>query len=153
MPNIHPMIVHFPIVLFFFGILTDVAGNILRKKIWLPKLTNLLYAFGCVSGILAYITGRIAFSGFTLPEDVAMRATAHMVGATLALVVFIILTLSRFLIYKKVKEVGLKFTIPLLLVGLLASNLLLTAALRGGELVFKHGVGIQTSETIPGNRK
>ena len=56
-PNIHPMIVHFPIALILAAIGTDLLALAIRRWDWLRPATVALYVVGGASAVFTYFTG------------------------------------------------------------------------------------------------
>src|SRR3990170_7245038 len=119
-PNIHPMIVHFPLVLLIFAVLFDVAGLILKKFTWLEKSALLLYLLGTIAAGVAFLTGRAASDGLDIPV-IAMRAVNdHADWAEVTLWFFIIYTIIRlsFAFGFKLIPLAKIIVVPLVLIGL-----------------------------------
>jgi len=142
-PNIHPMIIHFPLVLLIFAVLFDTAGLILKKFTWLEKSALLLYLLGTIAAGVAFLTGRTAADGLDIPV-IAMRAVNdHADWAEITLWFFIIYTIVRFSF-----AFGFKFIpfakiiiIPVILIGFTGIYFLYNTGDRGANLVFGYGLG------------
>ena len=59
-PNIHPLLVHFPLALLCAAIAIDLVGCACRCNKPLRQAATLLYALGTVGAIAAYLSGRAA---------------------------------------------------------------------------------------------
>ena len=142
-PNIHPMIVHFPLVLLIFAVLFDVAGLILKKFTWLEKSALLLYLLGTIAAGVAFLTGRAASDGLDIPV-IAMRAVNdHADWAEVTLWFFIIYTIIRlsFAFGFKLIPLAKIIVVPLVLIGLLGVYFLYQTGDHGAQLIFGYGLG------------
>jgi uncharacterized membrane protein len=61
-PNIHPLVVHFPIALLVIAVLFDAARIYFKEESWLQKMVLALYATGSAGLIAAFWSGRRAVS-------------------------------------------------------------------------------------------
>lgn len=59
-PNIHPILVHFPIAIILLAVLMDLLDFFLPNQWWEELKTTILYGIGAVSAIAAYYTGSLA---------------------------------------------------------------------------------------------
>ncbi len=57
--HFHPMLVHFPIALVTFGYIAEVGSLIIKKELYLSKISLYLLVFGTLSAIAAYLTGQL----------------------------------------------------------------------------------------------
>jgi uncharacterized membrane protein len=82
----HPLVVHFPIALFLFGVLLDVLGY-RREDFSLRKLAVWNIGFGAVASVLAMATGLAAFflKGFAL-EGIYLAHMATGVTASICMI-------------------------------------------------------------------
>ena len=51
MPNIHPVIVHFPIALIIVALAIDLVGLIFRKISWIPRMSTVLFVLGALGTV------------------------------------------------------------------------------------------------------
>ena len=66
-PNVHPMIVHFPIVLVMLAALADLI-HVVRPRMRGPgTLAPSLYVLGALASVSAYVSGRIASATVFIP--------------------------------------------------------------------------------------
>lgn len=145
-PNVHPLIVHFPIALLIIALVFDIAGIILRKTGWLRISAGLLYIFGAVATVAAFITGREAGDAATIPPTAHPTLSEHADLALYTVWFFGIYGLLRlFLLWKKPAE-KIVVTVIVFLTGLFGMGLLYQTAEHGAELVFRHGVGVIAAE-------
>lgn len=76
-PNIHPLIVHFPIAFLVMATLADLAGVILKGRKSVRDFATLLYAAGAVGTVMAYMTGRNAGDTVLLPAMATVLVDEH----------------------------------------------------------------------------
>ena len=139
-PNIHPMIVHFPIAFFILAVFLDLL-HLLYKKDWIRNLSIALFIFAAFAGIVTYFSGRQAVDSVSVPLSAELTASYHADWALYTLAYFIAYALVRaFLFWKKMDNKSL-VAIILFLAGLAGCVLLAKTADLGGKLVYKYGVG------------
>ena len=152
-PNIHPMIVHFPIVLLIIAVLFDTAGLIFKKFSWLEKSALLLYLLGTIAAGVAFLTGRAASDGLDIPANVITAVNNHADWAEVTLWFFIIYTIVRLGFAFGFKSIPFAkiIVIPLILIGLTGIYFLYNTGDRGANLVYGYGLGtgnILTAENM-----
>ena len=59
-PNIHPLVVHFPIAWWMAAVMVDLIALMLPRAAWADTTAAVLYPAGAVSAAVAYFTGRQA---------------------------------------------------------------------------------------------
>ena len=142
-PNIHPLIIHFPIVLLMLAVLLHLTALIVWKVPWLRTITLLVFIFGLVTLILTYLSGRQAADSVLLPTVAVSTLSKHADLALWTLVYFGVLTVLHFAIrFLKVYDKK-SISIALFGLGLLGLLLVVKTADLGGQLVYKYGVGVQ----------
>lgn len=142
-PNWHPIFVHFTVALLSIGVLLKVASYLSRseslKGQWrLVARWNIWIGAGFV--VLTVLTGVIAYN--TVAHDTPSHAamTDHRNWALTTALVFLAIAGWLVLLVRADKErSGLFITILLLATGLLA-----VTAWKGGELVYRHGLGVMS---------
>jgi len=134
------MLVHFPVVFWSCAVAADVVGMFgYAEPAALVAFGTL--ALGCVSGLLAMITGVLDFAG--LPKDSPARdpAVTHLMAMCTAWLIFLVALALR----------GYPPTTPVSTASLIASATGFIAmaygAWLGGKLVYEFGVG-----TTPGTK-
>ncbi len=140
-PNIHPMIVHFPVVLLMIAVLFDIIGLFSTKFDWIKKSALLLFFLGTIAAVIAFLTGRAASDGLNIPINVVNAVNDHADWAEVTLWFFSIYTIIRLLIgffFKSLKKV---IVIPVVLIGLLGIYFLYQTGDHGAKLVFGYGLG------------
>ena len=140
-PNIHPIIVHFPLVLLIIAVLFDLAGLALTKFDWIKKSALLLYFLGTIAAAIAFITGNEASNIIDIPANAFSAVNEHADWAEITLWFFSIYTIVRLSIgifFKSLKKV---FVVPIVLVGLLGIYFLYQTGDHGAQLVFGYGLG------------
>jgi uncharacterized membrane protein len=145
LPNIHPVIVHFPISLFFLGVLLDFLFLISRKK----ELKNVAMTFlglGAVFVIGAYFTGQSAADTVFIPADAQLAVNEHADWALRTIVLILIYVSGRFIADLKFPGPNIVVTVLAVVFGALCFFSLYETAEHGGQLVFRHGVGVQAVE-------
>ncbi len=144
MYDFHPLLTSFPIVLISLAVFSDLLYLYAKKQIWL-QFNYIVLIFGFIFSLLAFLSGLIASSnlaalGGALPEDLIAN---HYSFAKLILFTYIPLILFRYLRFEQRVFQYLYYFFCLFQFILIAytSNL-------GGNLVFKHGVGVTKTPQI-----
>ncbi len=145
-PNIHPLIVHFPIALLVAAVVTDLLSVVMSRRPALREAATWLYCAGAGTAVAAYLTGGNAADSMLLPAAVTPLVDDHDNWAFRTTVLFALLAaarvaLPRFLTLKAPVWWG-AFAL-----GLLGAGMLYETAERGGRLVFEHGLGVQAITT------
>ena len=85
-PNIHPMLVHFPIAILGIAIFFDFVSFFLpdKQKWWNEETTAYLYGVGAAIAIVVYFTGEAAADSVTLPAKAQTILSEHADWATWA---------------------------------------------------------------------
>ncbi|MEQ8547123.1 MAG: DUF2231 domain-containing protein [Cyclobacteriaceae bacterium] len=139
-PHLHAMAIHFPIALLMAGFLSEVIALITKKQFF-KEASLYLLVLGALGAIVAYVSGSSAGDGMTdgiLQKPIGMHEEAALVTLVLA----IIAALFRVALYLFGYQKTWTKWLSLLLVTALVGSVARTGYL-GGELVFKHGAGIE----------
>ena len=138
---IHPMLVPFPIVFLISALLTDIAYVRSGWATW-AYASSWLIGAGIATALLAALAGFTDFFG-----DRRIRtlrpAWYHMIGNLTA----VVLSVVNFFVHIRDGSVAVMPTgliLSAVVVLLLAFN-----GWMGGELVFRHGVGVKPADTRP----
>jgi uncharacterized membrane protein len=149
-PNLHPIIVHFPIALAVVAMIVDIVRLFIKKEVWLNWTAVLLYSLAAVGTVAAYVSGRAALDTVIIPFGAQAALSAHENFALYAMGSLITYGLIRIIFVSLEIRLSIQnlFIIPALGIVIL----MYITAYRGGELVYKHGVGVtgtQTSRPMP----
>ena len=141
-PNVHPLVVHFPIALLIAAVAVDLLGWALRRNTTLRHVATVLYVLGTLGAVAAYLTGRAASQTVWLPGMAQAVLKEHWDWAFRTVWFFAAVTLVRLaLLRPSRRDPGHAVVATFALVGLVGIGLLLETGDRGGRLVFQHGVG------------
>ena len=141
-PNIHPLLVHFPIALLTTAVLVDLVGLALRGNRSLRNTATLLCVLGTITALAAYATGRAASQTVRLPGMAHAVLSAHWDWAFRTVCFFGVLSVLRLVFVWPGREGDARARIAVLaLAGLVGVGLLYETGDRGGRLVYEHGVG------------
>jgi len=146
-PNIHPLLVHFPIALLFTAVLLDAIALLFRKKT--PALqigAVIVYVLGALGALAAFFTGREAADSVQLPAAAQTILTEHADLGTWTVWFFGIYALVRIGVLLFDKKARVALWLPLLFVGAGGLFLVWETAEHGAQMVFQHGVGVQVVE-------
>ena len=141
-PNIHPLIVHFPVAILILAILADLIAQVLKRWSWGHVAVTALYAIGAVAAVVAFLTGRAAADSVDVPASANASLTDHADWGEQTMWFFLVYAGLRFALLQFIPRYGPKITLPLFLVALIGGYLLWGTADRGGKLVYGHGVGV-----------
>ncbi|MCE2510560.1 MAG: DUF2231 domain-containing protein [Alphaproteobacteria bacterium] len=152
LPNWHPILVHFTLALFTVAALLFWAGAFLRQRAWAANLTTTAFWNLWIGAGLTVATVAAGFYAFnTVKHDAASHAamTDHRNWALATAGVWWGLALWSGWIGRKGERPPALFHLALVP----ALLLLLTTGWKGGELVYRHGMGVMppkaASEPVP----
>lgn len=153
MPNIHPLIVHFPVALAFAVVIFDLIGIFSRRPSFISAATK-LSVFAALGGAAAVITGLIAEESVRHSDAAHELLETHEALGFAFLGVMVIMAIFRLAVGKRLEERGVWIAV---LLGLTAAAVVGTGAYIGGELVYRYHVGIggagveEAGERAPGS--
>jgi uncharacterized membrane protein len=140
MPNIHPILVHFPIAFLIGFFIIDLIGALFKQPAWRTAASGLLY-LGTISIVLTVITGFMAAGSVAHDDVVHSIITQHqklgLISTALALILSVWRLFSKGIIHGKIMNGFYLFLSALL------STLIILGADLGGLMVYKHGVAIE----------
>ena len=144
-PNVHPLVIHFPIALLFVAALVDAIALVVREKHpWVLTSAVGLYALGALGTAVAFLTGRDASDEVDLPAAAITTLNAHADWA-LYLVWFAgLYALVRVAALRYDRERRLAVHLPLAALGLVSLFFVQQTAERGGKMVYQYGVAVAT---------
>lgn len=144
-PNIHPLIIHFPIGIIHLAVLFHFLTLVFRKREWFQDTTIILYVLGAVSILVTYITGRQAADSVVLPPLANPVLTEHADLALWTLWYFGILALVHIVMWWKQFDLRRWIYVSLFVLGAGGLILIFETAEYGAKLVYKYGVGVQAT--------
>ena len=140
---IHPMLIPFPLGLWVTSFAADILFYFTRRPTLLI-VSKFLIAAGCIGALAAAIPGIIDW--WTLKDRTVVRvANWHARLNVIALILFAISLYLRMQAHAHL--VGHRLTIPFL-ISLIGVVLIAISGWLGGELAYKHRIGVQ----IPGEQ-
>ncbi len=145
-PNWHPIFVHFTVALLSISALFYLAGLMLRKPHFLVVARWNLW-IGAVITIGTVLAGFYAYN--TVAHDGPSHAamTDHKNWALITASAFGVLSLWSLAKHRGAKSVSLGFVVLILL----ASGLLGVTGFKGGEVVYRHGLGVMRMPEVHGD--
>ena len=145
-PNIHPLVVHFPIALLLAAVAADLLGVVLGRRAALRDAATWLYCAGAGTAIAAYVTGENAADSMLLPAEVTPLVDDHDNWAFRTTALFALLAGARVILPRFITLTAPAWWGALAL-GLVGTVMLYGTAERGGRLVYEHGLGVQAITT------
>ncbi len=143
MPNPHPIIVHFPIALLIAAVVCEIAAYFLRSKL----LHSASLVNGCAAAAgsaAAVITGLFAKPLVAGGPAVFVLESHETMGY---LVMFSALAFAALKVYAWLSQ-SERFATATIGVGLIGLVFTIIAAHEGGELVYKHGIGVSKKPPV-----
>ena len=150
-PNVHPMLVHFPIALLFTSVLLDLVAYPLpgRARVLVRDVGAVLGVIGAFAAFATYLTGRAAAQTVFIPGMAHPLVQAHGNLAFWTVWYFAGLAVVRVALLVTARAIGSRVTAALVVAGLLGLGLLFETADRGAELVYRQGVGVGVIPNAP----
>ncbi|HKX92921.1 MAG TPA: DUF2231 domain-containing protein [Sphingomicrobium sp.] len=135
---IHPMLIPFPIVCFILVLILDVVYS--RGETGVAEASTWVLGFGLVMAALAAAAGLTDYLG-----DERIRGLADALKHMLANVAVVVLELVNFVLRLKdpasIGSTGVYISVVVVL-------LLLYSGWKGGNLVYRHGVGVHDQPNL-----
>lgn len=145
MPNIHPLLVHFPIAFLLGALVLQALGVLSGREDWQRTARVLLY-LGAIGAVAAATSGWFAEETVEHSEAshevLELHQTLMLITTSLAVVLAVVAWFG--------KRINGRQLQVFLLVGLLMVALIMTlGADRGGQLVYQFATGVEKSAVIP----
>lgn len=131
---LHPLLVTFPIAFLIGAFLTDLAFQGTSDAFW-ARASIWLIGAGLVGGVLAALAGFIDFLASARIRSLSL-VWYHLIGNAIALV------LSAISLYLRIASEAPVVTGTELFLSVLVVVIFAVTGWLGGELVFRHGVGM-----------
>ena len=145
-PNVHPMVIHFPIALLVVAVLVDGAGVVLRKHIGIRAAAVALFALGALAALAAFFTGDSAADTVRLSAAAQAVLSEHENWATRTVWFFGLFTLARLVLLwfdnKERPWTRGAVHVGAILLGASGLFFLVQTGDRGARMVFEYGVGV-----------
>jgi uncharacterized membrane protein len=140
-PNLHPLVIHFPIVLIFVALLAD-GVELVHPLAGLQKTATALYALGAVSALTAVLTGGDASHDVFIPGMAGPLVEDHQHWAIATTIVFIAVALVRGAVQAVGGPGGRRRRVVFFALSVVLAVLVQQTAERGARLVYQQGVGV-----------
>lgn len=141
-PNVHPMIIHFPIVLAFLALLID-AVQAARPRSGLGGFGSLAFVLGAVAAGVAYLTGHEAAETVLVPGMAHGLVNDHLRWALGTTSCFVVLAAFRVAGHVLRLDKRRGWALACVASSLLVAILVEQTAERGARLVFEQGIGVE----------
>ena len=146
-PNWHPVFVHFPIAFATAAVFFFVAGKLFKEKTWVAQYLLvgrwMLWAaanFACIAAVF----GWLAYNSVAHDEAGHLAMTMHRNWALAALGALVLLAALEAWSRRSAEPPSYGFLILLVAAWLLV----VSAAWHGGEVVYRHGLGVMALPDI-----
>ncbi len=150
LPNVHPLIVHFPIAILCTAVFLDVAALLKSSSRFLAEFPLVLYVLGSVSAIIAFFTGRHASDLVDIPTRAILAVNEHSDAALYTMLAFGIYTLVRMVVTLRLRSESKPLRIFMVLLPLAGLLMLAKTAEHGARLVYEFGIGVgSAAESMP----
>ena len=140
-PNWHPVFVHFPIAFATAAVFFFIAGKLFKEKTWAAQCLLagrwMLWAaaiFACIAAVF----GWLAYNSVEHDEAGHLAMTIHRNWALAALGSLVLLAALEAWSWRSAEPPSYGFLILLVAAWLLV----VSAAWHGGEVVYRHGLGV-----------
>jgi uncharacterized membrane protein len=148
-PNIHPMVVHFPIAILGIAIFFDFISFFMsrEKKWWTEEATAFLYGIGALAAIIVYYTGTLAADSVAASAAAESVMSNHADWAWWTIWFYGIYAVARIAAtWWSSEKHRLKFHLGFFLLSFGGLFLLFQTGDHGARMVFEYGVGVQAVE-------
>ena len=141
-PNLHPLVIHFPIVLVMAAAVVDLVDVAFERSAWLKAATTTLYVTGALSLIVAFLTGLQAQGTVLIPGMAYPVLGEHRQFAFITMTYCIVVAALRLIVLRGENGRSRRRRVALLAIGLVSVVLIQQTAERGARLVYEYGTGV-----------
>jgi uncharacterized membrane protein len=139
--HLHAMLVHFPIALLLSGFLADLI-YLLTKKPFFKTTSLFLLMLGALGAVAAYLTGNAAGEGMDDGSSLSQAVEIHEGAAMLTMLLSLLAAGFRLLIEFTNFKPKWGYATAVVLSAIVVASVVRTG-FYGGELVYKHGTGVE----------
>lgn len=146
-PNWHPIFVHFTVALLTVSVVLYMVGSFINNtdlKNQLLTVARWNLWLGTAFTVITVLTGWYAYNTVAHDEPSHLAMTDHRNWALVTASVFFIFTLWSVWAHVKAKNLSLWLVAGLLM----ALTLLGSTAWRGGEIVYRYGLGVMSLPVV-----
>lgn len=140
-PNLHPLVVHFPIALLLAAVAADLVDVLVGRPAWLGSAATSLYVAGASAAVVATLTGLQAADTVLMPGMAHPVVQDHRVWALATTGYFSLLAVLRLAVRGAARRRRGALAL-LLATGMVGAVILQQTAERGARLVYEYGVGV-----------
>jgi uncharacterized membrane protein len=144
MPNIHPLLIHFPIALIIVVVAIDLVGLIAKRENLL-RMGSILTVVALAGGAVSVLSGVIAEESVWHTEAAEELIERHELLGFIYLGLLALLTIIRLAGQKRLLGPAGWAS---LFVGIVAAAIVSYSAYLGGEMVYSHGTGVAPAQTL-----
>jgi uncharacterized membrane protein len=146
-PNLHPLVVHFPIAWLLAAIVVDVIALVLPRAGWAEATAACLYPAGALSAAVTYLSGRQAAATVWLPGMAHAIVQQHWNWALATTLSFGALAIVRLALAFRPSRPSRRMKLALVVAGLAGALVLVRTAEHGARLVYEQGVGTRSDHS------
>lgn len=148
-PNLHPVVVHFPIAWLTAALIVDLISLVLPRTAWAETMAGVLYPTGAIAAWVTYLSGREAAATVLTPGMAHALVLDHWNWALATTSCFTAVAAVRLVFIGRGKSAPFSARAALAAVAIVGMFLLFQTSERGARLVYEYGVGV----SIPGARR
>jgi len=141
-PNLHPLVVHFPIALLTAALVADLVSLLLPRATWADTTAVCLYPAGAASAFAAYLSGRQAAAGVLVPGMAQTLVRDHWNWALATTICFALVATTRLGIALSGRRPPFWVRAGAVAAGCAGVLMLVQTGERGARLVYEFGVGV-----------
>lgn len=146
-PNLHPLVVHFPIAWLIAALLVDLSALLMPRAAWAATMAAFLYPAGALSALAAFLTGRQAAATVLVPGMAHTTLRDHWNWALATTICYSLIAATRVALDLRQRPPPRWARVALAVAALLGMVLLFYTGEQGSRLVYEHGVGVRVPAT------
>ena len=131
-PNLHPLLVHFPVTLLLCAVAVDLTSLVMPARRTLRDIATLFYCAGALMAMAAYFSGLSAAQAMAVPPEARAAITSHFTWGDRTTWFFVFLASLRMVVSYIWRPTARWAGIVVFTVALAGAGMLLMTAERGG---------------------